>query len=124
MTARLTEVFTRAAGDLPARVLPFRCSADDRDYRPVNGWLFVILVEVGLVTAGPLILTRGVRDLRAAQRSVELPGGQEPLAVLGAYMMMATPIRQMLAPVMSHRSGRNLSTSMPQARDPATKTPP
>ncbi len=66
MTARLTEICTRAAGDLPARILPFRCSADDRDYRPASDWLFVILVEVGLVTAGPLIRTgvgRGIFGL-------------------------------------------------------------
>ena len=40
----------------------------------------------------------------------------------GPYMMTATPIRQTTAPMMSHRSGRNLSTTIPQASDPATKT--
>ena len=39
-------------------------------------------------------------------------------------MMMATPARQIRAPVMSHRSGRKPSSAMPQARDPATKMPP
>lgn len=42
--------------------------------------------------------------------------------VRGAYMI-TTPGRQMTAPVMSQRSGWNLSTGMPQAREPATKMP-
>ena len=39
-------------------------------------------------------------------------------------MITATPARQMAAPRKSQRSGRNLSTTTPQASEPATKTPP
>jgi len=39
-------------------------------------------------------------------------------------MMTATPIRQIRAPAMSKRSDLKPSRAMPQARDPATNTPP
>lgn len=42
----------------------------------------------------------------------------------GACMITATPMRQIAAPMMSHWSERNLSTTTPQAREPATNTPP
>jgi hypothetical protein len=39
-------------------------------------------------------------------------------------MIMATPARQMRAPMTSQRSGWNPSTIIAQVSDPATKTPP
>lgn len=50
--------------------------------------------------------------------------GATYVVVRGAYMMMATPTRHTTAPVTSYRSGRNPSSAMPQAREPATNTPP
>jgi hypothetical protein len=65
-------------------------------------------------------------DHRLVRRHFAIGGGvvARHQVGLGAYMIVATPARQMVAPIRSHLSGRNPSTSMPQAREPTTKTPP
>lgn len=61
---------------------------------------------------------------RTPGASLSRMSAMNPAGQRGAYMITATPTRQTVAPMRSKRSGRNPSTAIPHASDPATKMPP
>lgn len=104
----------------------------DQDQHPQRG----VLLQKGVDSWAEHVAVGLPVQLAAEPDSDDIAGaaGQEldhsmPLlgkcqCARGPYMITATPARQTRAPMMSQRSGRNPSSAMPQASEPATNTPP